>query len=233
MGGAFMAIDPSKVHPINVADTCAVWNILSSTRLHGAALEAKCDFCVTTFVRYECLVKPRKSFTAADRELRDRLIRAQERGGFQGHSCGIADLQVVQVLESRKKLGKGELSSIAFAMKIGHAVITDDQKARRLAESAGHHLTQTTPHLHSWLIFSGYLTDADHSLVLEQHLAMDGSLEPHFRTAYDLALQCRLNARRPSVGGAAPTQPRPATASKGTPPSDARASPSIPVEPDA
>lgn len=35
---------------------------------------------------------------------------------------------MVEALENRKKLGKGELSSSAFAMKIGQAVITDDQK---------------------------------------------------------------------------------------------------------
>lgn len=55
-----MAIDPSKFHLINVADTCAVWNVLSSSRLHAAAKEARCEFCITSFVRYECLSKLRK-----------------------------------------------------------------------------------------------------------------------------------------------------------------------------
>lgn len=212
-----MAIDPSKFHPINVCDTCAVWNLLSSACLYAAAIEANCDFCITTFVRYECLVKARKALTDTDQELRQRLIREQARGGFQVHSCAIGDLQYVQVLESRKKLGKGELSSIAFAMKIGQAVITDDQKARRLAESSGHHLTQTTPHLHSWLIFTGRLTDADHALVVNQHKAMAGSLEPHLRRAYELALQCRFNATRQTGEMVAPTQPAHADASGGEP----------------
>lgn len=206
-----MAIDPSKFHPINVSDTRAVWNLLSSARLYAAAKEANCDFCITTFVRYECLVKTRKALTDADQELRQRLIREQARGGFQVHSCGIGDLQHLRVLESRKKLGKGELSSIAFAMKIGQAVITDDQKARRLAESSGHHLTQTTPHL-SWLIFTGRLTDAEHALVVNQHKAMAGSLEPHLRRAYELALQCRFNATRQTAEMVATTQPPPADA---------------------
>jgi hypothetical protein len=187
-----MAIDPSKFHPINISDTCAVWNLLSSARLYAAAMEANCDFSITTFVHYECLVKPRKSLTDADQELRRRLIREQARGG----SCAIGDLQHVQVPESRKKLGKGELSSVAFAMKIGQAVMTDDQKARRLAELSGHSLTQTTPHLHSWLIFTGRLTDADHALVINQHKAVARPLEPHLRRAYELALQCRLTATR-------------------------------------
>jgi len=62
-------------------------------------------------------------------------------------------LAEVELLESRTRLGKGELSSIAFAMKIGHAIITDDKEARKLAETSGHALTQTTPHLFAWLIF--------------------------------------------------------------------------------
>ena len=208
-----MAIDPSKFHLINVGDTCAVWNLLSSARLYAGAVEANCEFSITTFVHYECLVKPRKSLTEADQELRRRLIREQVRGGFRAYSCAIDDLQHVQVLESRKKLGKGELSSVAFAMKIGQAVMTDDQKARRLAESSGHNLTQTTPHLHSWLIFTGRLTDADHALVISQHKAMARPLEPHLRRAYELALQCRLNTPRETTQMTAPANLTPTPAS--------------------
>src|SRR5450830_1779393 len=141
-----MAIDPSKFHLVNVGDTCSVWNVLSSRQLYAAAKEAKCEFCITEFVQYECLVKPRTAPTAADLELRDRLEREQTKGCFKAHSCSIADLQAIVDLESRKRLGKGELSSIAFAMRIQQAVITDDQKARKLATNARHALTQTTPH---------------------------------------------------------------------------------------
>lgn len=48
-----------------------------------------------------------------------RLTQEQGRGGFEAHSCDIEDLQAIKLLESRKRLEKGELSSIAFAMKIG------------------------------------------------------------------------------------------------------------------
>lgn len=190
-----MAIDPSKFHLVNVADTCSVWNVLSSALLHAAAKEAHCEFCVTGFVRYECLVKPRKATTPAETELIRRLAHEQGRGGFAAHSCDIGDLQAVKILQGRERLGKGELSSIAFAMKIGQAVITDDQKARRLAEDAGHALTQTTPHLFAWLIFKGRLGDSDKTTVIAQHEAMERPLTPHFQTAYEMALQCRLNAK--------------------------------------
>jgi len=190
-----MAIDPSTFHLVNVADTCSVWNVLSSVRLHAAAKEACCEFCITGFVRYECLTKQRKGIpTDAETELMRRLIQEQGRGGFAAHSCDIGDLQAIRILESRKRLGKGELSSIAFAMKIGQAVITDDKKARKLAEDSGHVLTQTTPHLFSWLIFNGRLGDADKSTVIAQHEAMERPLAPHFETAYEMALQCRLNS---------------------------------------
>jgi len=188
-----MAIDPSKFHKINVADTCSVWNILSSRRLYAAAQEAKCEFCMTGFVLYECLVKPRTAPTAADLELRERLKQEQTKGKFAPHSCSIDDLQAIADLESRKRLGKGELSSIAFASRIRQAFITDDRKAKALSESVAQAITQTTPHMHSWLIFTNVLTDADHKLVLSQHIEMGGSLSPHLETAYGMALQCKLN----------------------------------------
>lgn len=192
-----MAIDPSKFHQVNVADTCAVWNVLASPLLHAAAKEARCNFCITGFVHYECLVKPRKTApTSSESELVRRLKQEQSRGGFATQACDIADLQSIRVLESRKRLGKGELSSIAFAMKIGHAVITDDQQARRLATDSGHALTQTTPHMFSWLIFNGRLGDSDKGTVIAQHASMGRPLAPHFERAYEMALQCKLNASR-------------------------------------
>lgn len=193
-----MAIDPSKFHKINVADTCSVWNILSSQRLYAAAQEAKCEFCMTAFVLYECLVKPRTSPTEADLELRERLKREQTRGKFESHSCSIDDLQAIADLESRKKLGKGELSSIAFASRIRQAFITDDRKARALSESVAQAVTQTTSHMHSWLIFTNRLTDSDHQVVLSQHIEMGGTLAPHLETAYSMAMQCRLNMHAPN-----------------------------------
>ena len=190
-----MAIDPSKFHLINVADTWSVWNVLSSARLHAAAKEAHCEFCITSFVRYECLTKPRRTSSPAETELMRRLTQEQTRGGFAAHSCDIGDLQAIKLLESRKKLGKGELSSIAFAMKIGQAIITDDMKARKLAENSGHALAQTTSHLFSWLIFKGRLGDSDKATVITQHQSMERPLTPHFEKAYEMALQCRLNSK--------------------------------------
>lgn len=189
-----MAIDPSRFHLINVTDTCAVWNVLSSPTLYQAALAAQCHFCVTGFVQYEALVKPRTAPTDESRELQRRLIDAQKSGHFPVSACSLDDLQAISQLQDRKRLGKGELSTIAFAMSRGLAVLTDDQGARKLSASAGSHPTQTTPHLHSWLIFRRRLDDADHTEVLSQHGEMKGSLARHLEDAYFLALQCIRNA---------------------------------------
>jgi hypothetical protein len=89
-----------------------------ANRLYGAAKEARCESCMTSFVRYEGLVKRRKAPTAAETSLIERLKKEQARGAFAAHSCSISDLQGIKLLESRRRLGKGELSSIAFAMKM-------------------------------------------------------------------------------------------------------------------
>ncbi len=189
-----MAIDPSKFHPVNVADTCAVWNILSSKALYVAAKSAGCVFCVTSFVQYELTVKPRKSINRSEQELIERLTESRRQKDFEIHSCSIDDLLDIARLESRKSLGKGELSSIAFAMKTRQAVISDDVKATQLARDCGHSLSQTTPHLFAWLIFTERLGNGDKATVISQHKAMGRILAPHFETAYGMALHCKLLA---------------------------------------
>lgn len=123
----------------------------------------------------------------------DRLRAEQKRGAFQAHSCSIDDLQSIEILEKRKELGKGELSSIAFAMKIRQGFITDDRKALQLAKDSGHPYAQTTPHLFSWLIFTSKLGDGDKATVIAQHIEAGRHIAPHLQTAYEMALQCRLN----------------------------------------
>jgi hypothetical protein len=189
-----MSIDPSKFHRVNVADTCAVWNALSSKVLYAAASDAGCVFCVTSFVEYELIVKPRKSIKPSEQELINRLTEAKRRGNFETHSCTITDLLSISNLESRKSLGKGELSSIAFAMKTHQAFISDDRKATALARDCGHSLSQTTPHLFAWLVFTDRLGNSDKSTVISQHNTMERPLAPHFERAYEMALHCKLMA---------------------------------------
>ena len=75
-----------------------------------------------------------------------------------------------RLLERRKRLGKGELSSIALAMKTNQAFMTDDQKARKLGkEVIGNDKVQTTPHLLGWLFFEGKLLDVDKEDIVAEH----------------------------------------------------------------
>jgi hypothetical protein len=200
-----VAIDPSTFRPINVADTCAVWNCLSSTQLFAAALAAKCSFCCTSYVLYECLHKPRSVELSPDVALMERLRRAIDASQVTGVSLTIEDLQDVAALETRKSLGKGELASIAFARRARLAFLTDDQKARRLAASwLGTTQVQTTPHLLAWLYFNCKLGDGDLEGIIREHKEHDRPLEPHLRTAYHEALRCRLAATQAAadhVGG--------------------------------
>ncbi|MGD0263596.1 MAG: hypothetical protein ABSD47_01420 [Candidatus Methylomirabilota bacterium] len=191
-----MAIDPSSFHPVNVTDTCAVWNVLSSRTLYTAARLAGVVFVCTGFVVYECLFKPRKTETVSDKELQARLRAAQKEPSFVTYPLDVADLQTIGILESRKRLGKGELSSIAFALKIRQAFLTDDQKARRLArEIFGEVPTQTTPHLLGWLFFGNRLGDADKDAIVKEHAGLGRSLAQHFEEAYLEACRCRLMTR--------------------------------------
>ncbi len=190
-----MAVDPSQFHPHNVADTCAVWNVLSSRLLYAVARGAGCGFCLTSFVQYECLIKPRKKEGQHDQELQRRLIVAIQQKEIQSYSIDIGDLQEVILLENRKRVSKGELSSIAFAKKTRQAFLTDDEGARKLAElSLDRGMVQTTPHLFGWLFFGAKLVDADKRTVIDQHNEVGRPLERHFEEMYETALSYRLMA---------------------------------------
>jgi hypothetical protein len=191
-----MAIDPSQFHLLNVADTCAIWNMLSSQRLYRAARDAGCSICCTTFVFYECLHKPRKVVNPEDEELKLRLRRETDSNRIGAYSLDVADLQEVEVLENRHRLSKGELASIAFAKKTRQAFLTDDQKARRLAEAVlADRMTQTTPHLFGWLFFTCRLSDGDKDAIISEHEKLSRPLRPHFESMYLEALRCRCLAQ--------------------------------------
>lgn len=190
-----MAIDPSQFQKINVVDTCAVWNILSSKRLYLTAVEAGCHFCFTNFVRYECLHKPRSSPKPNDLELQNRLQKEIQARRFKNYQLDLEDLQEVEILQKRKSLGKGELSSIAFAKKINKAFLTDDMKARKLAGDSDCRFVQTTPHLLGWLYFANFLSDYDLEPIIKEHEECtnegEGSLAQYFREMYHRALDYR------------------------------------------
>lgn len=181
-----------------VADTCSVWNVLSSTLLHRRCVALGFDFALTDFGIYECLHKPRSRMVPADTTLQERLRAAREKGQFKNHPLSVEDLQEVAILENRQRLSMGEIAAIAFAKRVGIGFQTDDQGARRLAATAlDAERVQTTPHVLGWLFYEGHLTDVDLPEILVEHKALDRPLAPYFQEMYEEAMRCRLLARAP------------------------------------
>lgn len=190
----------TKIHLVNITDSCSVWNILTSSVIYNASIQAGCFFALTNFVSYECLYKKRKQ--AHDEELVEKLEREISSGRF--NKCGITidDLQEIEILENRKRLGKGELSSIVFAKKTGQAFLTDDRKARNLGkEVLGTDYVQTTPHLVGFFFYKRHLVDADFATLIAEHKAALksswGDLSSFFEIAYNESLRISLLERKP------------------------------------
>jgi len=194
-----MNSDITKLYLYNVVDSCAIWNILSSPLIYQASLQAGCYYAFTNYVGYECLYKKRK--LKNDRSLVLRL--QQELAGNRFMRCDITidDLQEIEILENRKRLGKGELSSIVFAKKTRQAFLTDDKKARNLGKSVlGNEFVQTTPHLVGYCFYKRHLLDSDFPEVITQHKTSLsgnwGDLSAFFEEAYIESLRIALMERQ-------------------------------------
>ncbi len=180
-----MAIDITKFEKLNVIDTCSIDNLLSSETLYRAAKSANCNFCYTKFVEYEMLYKTRKVISENSQKLQQRLKDETISKKFECHSLSIDDLQEIEILEKRKKLGGGELSSIAFAKKINQCFMTDDSQARKFGQSVlGNNRVQTTSHLLGWLFYNRGLIDSDFSTIIKEHESYSRPLSKYFEKAY-------------------------------------------------
>jgi hypothetical protein len=200
MGGqSSMALDPTHFSPVSVADTCSVWNMLSSRKLYQATIDAKLHFCVTGMVLYECLQKPR-SFTSPERtEMMRRLEHARRCGWFPTEPCSLDDLADMS-RQAPRGLGSGELSSIAVAYRVRSiAFMTDEKQARHVASTKFDLKVETTPKLYAWLHYRQHLGGGDHEDVIREHEMYESRpLTQFFREAYDEAMRCRL-MNRPAV----------------------------------
>lgn len=158
-----------------------------------AAKAVGCQFCCTVFVDYECLFKRRTQRTESDAELCRRLRQAREKGDFPVYPVDVEDLIDSEVLSKRQHIGKGELSSMVFARKIRQALLTDDQRTRRLAVGPlDTGKIQTTPHLAGWLFFTRQLIDGDITEIVQEHAAVGRPLAKHIQAAYEQAMRARL-----------------------------------------
>ena len=164
-----MAIDPTKFSMVTVADTCSVWNVLSSRKLYQASITAKVHFCITPMVLYECLYKPRSSISPEKNELINRLEKARKENAFPIQECALDDLvELARIAPSG--LGSGEMSCMATAYRIRIiAFMTDEKKARKFAFNKLALIVETTPKLYGWLHYNMYLSDGDHEDVISEH----------------------------------------------------------------
>jgi hypothetical protein len=189
--------DLSKFRLSNVADTCSIWNLLSSLIVWTAARQQKISVCCTQFVHYECLYKPGRS-TPEIIELQKRLRREIEGGRLRFFNIELEDLQDIEALSKRKKVSSGELSSMVFAKRTSQAFMSDDAKALKLAATiiANDHI-QSTTHLIGWLFFEGKLQDSDKDRIIAELKQFDRNLQPHLDRAYEEAMRCRLMSSNP------------------------------------
>lgn len=187
-----MNIDITVFNKINVIDTCAIDNILSSATLYRAARTSNCSFCYTKFVEYEMLYKSRKKLDEKSKELQQKLKEETSAKRFECHNLSIDDLQELEILEQRKRLGGGELSSIAFAKKINQNFMTDDSKAKKLGiKVLGNKSVQSTPHLVGWLFYKRELIDSDFSNIISEHQEYNRPLSQYFEKVYHESLRIR------------------------------------------
>ncbi|UTF96838.1 MULTISPECIES: hypothetical protein [Flavobacteriales] len=190
-----MNSDITKLKLYNVIDSCSVWNILLSPTIYQASINAGCYYSVTNYVKYECLVKRRG--TQRNTNAINTLQREISQNRFTACDISIDDLQEMEILENRKRLGKGELSSIVFAKKTKLAFMTDDRKARKLGDAVlGKEYVQTTPHLVGFCFYERHLIDGDFPKLIEEHKATLrgnwGDLSPYFQEVYEESHRIRL-----------------------------------------
>ena len=188
---------PDVFRPVNVTDTCAIWNLVGSTTLFRTARQEHLSFVITNTVSYECFIKSRGSAPSpAHRQLRQRLAKHIERGEVRQSDVTIDDLQDVintaRRLGSDKRLGCGEISCAALARRLRQAVLTDNKRDFRAIGELVDGLLQTTPRLLGWLCLVGRLTDGDVNDVIKEHCSSDGHLSRIYKRAYCEAYEKRL-----------------------------------------
>lgn len=189
-----MNFDISILLRHNVIDCCSVWNILTSNRIYSASMEAGFNFLFSNYVEYECLYKKRTGTNIND--LRLKLKKEMEKKKINCFKLSIDDLQEIAALEERKRLGIGELSSIALAKKLNQTFLTDDKKARELGEIIlGKHKVQTTPRIVGVFFYHRFLIDSDISVIIDEHqsslTSKWGDLTRFFNDMYQESLRRR------------------------------------------
>lgn len=191
-----MRIDITTCTKLNVTDSCAFWNILSSPTFYSVLIDQKFDFACTDFIVHECLHKKRTEPTKEDSSIQNKFKLLLKTRKVVSHKLSIEDLQDDEILKYRKSLGKGELSSIAFAKKTRLSFHSDDQGARKIAEQIlGVKQVQTTPLLLGWLFYNNHLSDRDLEPIIKDHISAGRPLERFFREVHEESWRIKLQTK--------------------------------------
>ena len=200
---------PDSFILVNITDTCAIWHLVGSMTLFKMARRLNVSFVITNTVFYECFTKTRgRAATGQHQELRDRLETHIKQDDVKRIDLTIDDLQDLITLARQrgfdKRLGHGEISCAALALRWGVAVLTDNRKDFRAISGLVDGRLQTTPRLLGWLYLDGHLTDPDVGDILSEHRSTGGQMSQVYERAHHEACEKRL-ARQTSTHGTYPS----------------------------
>jgi len=182
-------------------DACAVWNILCSQRLTVAAKCGKRHFVLAEYVRYECLVKPRKKPLTEIEIAHKCRLNDELQSGKHFSSCSLEVEDLVNMMNTLgavnlKRFHQGEFAALALARKLHNGFLTDDLAARRTGEDTlGADRVRTTPHLVGWLVYESKLSDGDIPTIKADNRAFRmayGYLGEFIDVCYEHALGLRM-----------------------------------------
>ena len=182
--------DFSTICKFSVIDTCAILNLFSSDKCYNAVSSENFMFCYTSFVEYETLYKKVKVITNQIINQRKKLLQETKKNKFRREHLSIDDLQEIEILQARKNLGKGELSSIAYARKTNQPFTTDDIRAKKMGEQIlGKDKVITSTRILGWLYFNRILLDTDHKDIITEHIKNGRTMAKIYDEIYDEAMR--------------------------------------------
>lgn len=158
------------------------------------AISPKVSFICTYHVLHECLYKQRTNKNENNTILQSCFWNLLNEGTISLLELSIADLQEPKILNIRKGIGLGELSTLAGARKTNQAFLSDDDNACKLVlkfKLLPHEFVQTTPLLFGWLAFTEKISDPDKDRIIEDHKSKGRNLSERLEEAYLFACNCR------------------------------------------
>ena len=102
----------------------------------------------------------------------------------------------MEILSNRKKIGKGELSSIVFAIQTRQAFLSDDKGAIKLAlTELDSTMVQSTSLLFGWMFFHDHLADHQKEQIIMELETHGRNVRRDYEEAYNHALEFKLMTR--------------------------------------